>query len=410
MLNWAFDRVLQKLNNMKNINKQTFLSLLWVSVFFTSWNGQVKTDSSKENATIATGQPKLITTQGSPQPSDNIQCSLQDKAGNLWFGTTGEGLYKYDPARRSDSASLRAGGKSFTNFTTNDGLSSNTISSILEDKKGNIWVGTNAGLSYYDPSTARRSDSLRAGGKIFTHIPILLADDNYSSVENQHSNFVTSILEDKKGKLWLGTVNGVYCYDPSAPLRAGGKTFTRLLDNKSIINTNELTIGIVQCMLEDKQGNIWITTKTEGVCRYDGKSLINYTPNNELWFRGLLEDKNGNIWVGRRYKGVCRYDGKTFTNILQNGPFDSNTVLSIIEDKSENIWFGTEAGDLSKRETDGGLWVYNGTSFKNFSKKDGLPHNAVWSVLEDRSGNLWVGTRNTGLCRFDGKTFTSFLE
>jgi hypothetical protein len=114
--------------------------------------------------------------------------------------------------------------------------------------------------------------------------------------------------------------------------------------------------------------------------------------------------------VGGRNTGVCRFDGKTFTNILQNGRFDSCIAYSIVQDKIGNIWFGTEAIDVSKRETEGGLWVYNGTCFKNFLIKDGLSHNAVWSVLEDRAGNIWVGTRNTGLCRFDGKTFMSFSE
>ncbi len=63
----------------------------------------------------------------------------------------------------------------------------------------------------------------------------------------------------------------------------------------------------MQCMLEDKQENIWFSTKLEGVCRYDGKSIINYKPNGEGWFRGLLADKNGSIWVGTRYKGVVRH-------------------------------------------------------------------------------------------------------
>jgi ligand-binding sensor domain-containing protein len=163
-------------------------------------------------------------------------------------------------------------------------------------------------------------------------------------------------------------------------------------------------------MLEDKHGNIWFTTTSEGVCRYDGKSIINYKPNDELYFWGVLEDRNGNIWVGSRNKGVWRYDGETFTNILQNGRFDSCIAYSIIQDKTGNVWFSTEAIDVSKRETEGGLWVYDGKTFKNFSKKDGLSHNAVWSILEDMAGNIWVGTRNTGLCKFDGETFTRFSE
>jgi len=233
-------------------------------------------------------------------------------------------------------------------------------------------------------------------GKAFTYFSLAFPN------EPSTSNSVTSILEDKNGKLWFGTYNGVYCYD--------GKVFKRFSDNQSIVNSNGLTLNLVTCMLEDKHGNIWFNTRTEGVCRYDGKSLINYTPNDETWFRGLLEDKNGNIWFGTRYKGVYQYDGKTFTNILQNGRFDSYTVLSIIQDKSGNIWFGTEAGDESKREIEGGVWRYDGKNFQNISKKDDLSHPAVWSILEDNLGNLWIGTRNTGLSRYDGETFTSFSE
>jgi ligand-binding sensor domain-containing protein len=78
-----------------------------------------------ETKIISDGQPKLIKTQGS-QKSDNVNSSLQDKAGNLWFGTTSEGLYKYD-------------GKAFTQFTVTNGLISNKVSCILEDKDGKIW-------------------------------------------------------------------------------------------------------------------------------------------------------------------------------------------------------------------------------------------------------------------------------
>jgi ligand-binding sensor domain-containing protein len=344
-------------------------------MFHTFCNGQVK----------STGLSKLNRTEVSSQ--NNVHAGLQDKKGNLWFVTTGDGVYRYD-------------GKSFTNFTTSDGLNSNSLFSILEDKKGNIWLGTNAGLSYYD-------------GKTFTHIPLSFTTGKYLypsiSPENNPStnNGVTAMLEDKSGKLWFGTDNGVYCYD--------GKAFTRFLDNQTVINSNGLTLRLVQCMLEDKDGNIWITTKLEGVCCYDGKSIINYKPDNQEWFRGLLEDKNGNIWVGTRYNGVYRYDARRnkeggFIKVFQNGTFDTYSVLSIMQDKSGNIWFATEAGDQSKRESEGGVWVYNGIIFKNFTKNDGLSNNAVWCAFEDKTGNLWFGSRNTGLSRYDGKTFISFSE
>jgi ligand-binding sensor domain-containing protein len=344
-----------------NINKLTLFSLLWTTVFFTSSKGQETKNFPGESATIPTGLPKLIKTQGSGH-GDNVHNSLQDKNGNFWFVTTGDGVYRYN-------------GKSFKNFTTKDGLNTNCVLSILEDKKGNIWFGTSAGVSLFDGKTLRQIPST--------------------------SFFVYAMLEDKSGKLWFGTNNGVYCYD--------GKSFIGFLD-KDVVNSYELDLKSVNRMLQDKHGNIWFTTKMEGLCHYDGKSLINYKPKDETYFWGLLEDKTGKIWVGGRNKGVFCYDGKTFTNVLQHGQFDSSMAGSIIQDKSGNLWFGTEAGDPSKRETEGGVWRYDGKTFKNFLKKDGLNHNSIWSLLEDKAGNIWVGTRNTGLYRFDGKTFTSFSE
>jgi hypothetical protein len=89
---------------------------------------------------------------------------------------------------------------------------------------------------------------------------------------------------------------------------------------------------------------------------------------------------------------------------LGNKKYDTTTMAVI------NTGFGAEAIEPSKRETEGGVWVYDGKSFKNFSQKDGLSHNGVWSILEDKDGNIWAGTRYMGLCRYDGETFTSFSE
>nr|WP_290935754.1 two-component regulator propeller domain-containing protein [Haliscomenobacter sp.] len=106
----------------------------------------------------------------------DITCMLQDKNGNIWFGTNGGGVSKYD-------------GKFFTHFTEKEGLSNNIVQSILEDKSGNIWFGTwGGGVS-----------RLSREGTSFTH---------FTEKEGLSNNIVQSILEDKSGNIWFGTFGG----------------------------------------------------------------------------------------------------------------------------------------------------------------------------------------------------------
>ena len=349
-------------------------------IFFTSCNGQVNTNLSKESVgkprVLPGGQSKLVKTQGS-NPSDNVHCGLQDKSGSLWFGTTGEGVYRYD-------------GKSFTQFTTKDGLNSNTVWSILEDTDGSIWIGTDAGLSRFD-------------GTYFIRVPITvnfmpaINNANDGSVQNS----VWSMLQDKSGKIWFGTSSGVYTYN--------GKSFTHFLQNDGIINKDSLQLKMVDDILEDKKGIIWFASGMppggEGVCRFDGKTITHYKPNGDGWIRYMIEDKKGHIWFGGRINGNFRYDGINFSNFMEKAGI-GNAVLS---DKSGNIWFTGEEGDTNYESRDG-VWRYDGNSFTNFSTKDGMGTYFVHCMIEDSNGNIWIGTRNTGLYRYDGKTFTNFSE
>jgi len=283
---------------------------------FTPGSAQVKTNLSKDSTIGSAGQPKLIKTQGTNEYA-NVHCGLMDKAGNLWFGTTGDGVYRYD-------------GKLFIQFTVKNGLSNNTVWSILEDKAGNIWFGTDDGACCYD-------------GKTISAIPIAVTDNSNSHPNDTPSamNAVWSMLQDKTGKLWFGTSDGVYCYN--------GKSFTRFPDNDSVINKEGLQLKMVDCMLEDKNGIIWFASGMppgeEGLCRYDGKCITGFKPNGEGWIRAISEEKNGNLLLTTRHNGVCRYDGKDFTNIT--------------EDRAGNIWFGT-------RNT--GLCRYDGKTFTSFSE------------------------------------------
>jgi ligand-binding sensor domain-containing protein len=383
------------------LNKH-FLNInhLFISLFFvvTSCNSQVKTDPHQniinQQKPIEGDHPKIIRTQGAT--SGNLTCELQDRVGNLWFSTGGEGVYRFD-------------GKSFTNFTSKDGLNDNTTSTIIQDKSGNILIGTKAGICKYD-------------GKIFK---------NYFETDSLNNLRITTLMEDRDGNIWFGTINsGVYRYD--------GKNVINFLNNDDHPFNLDIHYQLVMDILQDRNGNIWFSSwNGGGVWRYDGKTFTNFLPSTNYYLTNedgrtitnpkhgtihnfsiqenayslsqnsitddmifsISEDKEGNLWFATRRHGVCRYDGKIFTSFKENDDFVSYGIYSIHEDKKGNMWFSTDKN---------GVFCYDGKTFKNYTTADGLVNNSVFSILEDKDENLWFGTRWFGLSRFDGKTFTTF--
>lgn len=373
--------------------KNPIISLLLVSIFFTSCNGQSSINKTYNNAnsTNKTEQhPKIVRTQGTQ--SENVVCQLLDKDGNLWFSIRGEGVYRYD-------------GISFTNFTIKDGLCNNNVVAVIQDKLGNILLGTNRGICMYD-------------GKTFKKYPV---PDTLS---------ITCMLEDREGNLWFGTgVHGIYRYN--------GKTLDNFLNsNKQEYNLGE-NYQFILDILQDKNGSIWFSSwNGGGVWRYDGKDFKNFLPSQDYYkanqdkrnfnnsqrafeisigtsyspsqdkitddmIFSMTEDNSGNIWFATRDHGICFYNGKSFTTIGRNEGFDSRGASAILQDDKNNFWITT---------SNSGVWYYDGKTFKNFKENNGLVNNAVMNVLKDKNGNLWFGTKFFGLSRYDGKTFTTFSQ
>lgn len=372
---------------------KSIYTLLLSLILYSSCNGQVK-NASQENVdhtkTISGELPKMKRSQGKythhtasgphVDTSVFIRAILEDKHGNIWAATMGEGVYRYD-------------GKSFTNYTVKDGLITNLVYSMLEDKNGDIWFGTTNGVSRYN-------------GKLFTNFPFSVIKGNpgyhytMKTEDPRKDPFngtteVWSMLEDNSGKIWLGTTDGIYCYD--------GENFTSIEDLDTTKNSR-LNIKSVTSIAEDKAGNIWFTSWADGLCRFDGKSITKVSPGGE-GFQSMLLDKNENFWLGRRANsrdsGVYRYDGKTFTKILSEFGY----ISEMKEDDHGNIWFSNV--------TKGGMIYYNPYTSKiisKFTKENGLPHYNIQCVTIDKSGIVWFGMKGMTLSSYDGKTFTSFYS
>ncbi len=258
---------------------------------------------------------------------------LEDRKGNLWFGTIGSGVYCYD-------------GKFFKNFKINDGLLNNEVTCIYEDKKGNIWFGVSGGASCYN-------------GKSFLNFII---NDNGMDEDRTGKKFperqpyeVNSIIEDKKGNIWFATRGNSFVYDPSATLRTGGKTF-------AVVTHEDKAFKNVRTIIEDKKGNIWLSG-SDGLWRYNGSTFSNFNQN----FVGyIIEDKKGNLWSGsekdRLVWSLSMYDGKTLLNKKSTVTEIANQpmIFGILEDDKGNIWFGSMKG----------VHRYDGKTITDFNNKE----------------------------------------
>ncbi len=372
-------------------------------LFITSCNAQAPDQPEKK----VVWKSKLIRTQGTGEYA-NVHCSLEDKNGNLWFGTTGEGLYCYN-------------GTSFINFLEKDGLNSNNVWSAYEDKDGKLWFGTDDGVCCFDPKDEEK------GFTVFRMEQVITMDNqttNSALTPEPQKNAVRSIFQDKSGQFWFGTDFGVFRSNPDFDkLKGDGTPFIPFFNgNNMIINKKNLRLRAVSAIMQDKTGKIWFASwNNEGACCYDGKSLTNFEPNGDNMVYSMLEDKNGNLWFGTREHGVCRYDGigaqKSYTNFADIATLSTSCIYSMVEDKDGTIWFGTEFGSGSSYDKQGGVWRYNPATnaFTNFTVAgDGLTNNSVFTVLKNRNDEFWFGTRNIGLCKLDptakGKKFIVFSE
>ncbi|WP_428654406.1 ligand-binding sensor domain-containing protein [Runella sp.] len=361
--------------------------LLLLFVSITSCNPQSKPKS--EGVTEPTTVPKGVT--GSTIFEANTTAAIDGNIRSIFQDKNGIYWFGTNAAGVYRYDPKQPVGKNLTQFTEKDGLADNQIQSIQEDKAGNIWFGTGRfGVSRYDSKT-------------------------FTTFTKQESLIVNNDWKLESDDLWFYAGGGVYRYNAHslAYLPFPKPDF----DAKYSPNPPELLSRYaVYCTLKDTKGNLWFGTQANGVCRYDGKTFTWFTEKGLAGpaVLGLFEDKNGNIWFGNNGSGLFRYDGKSLTNFTEEkglsnrefrasnkpGPGTLARIYSINEDNKGNLWIGT---------VDAGVWRYDGNSLTNYTTKEGLTSNAVNTIYKDRKGELWFGTDAAGMCKFNGVSFTKFV-
>ena len=356
--------------------------------------------------------------------NNRVWSILEDRDGNLWFGTEGGGMSRYDPSPIKPGTGPGEIEEQFVTFTPEHGLASNHVLSMVEDRDGNLWFGTyESGVSRYDGAqfvTFTSEDGL-AGEWVWSMLEDREGDlwfgtwggvSRYDGAQfvtvttedGLANNGVMSFLEDRGGHLWFGTEGGgVSRYD--------GEQFTTftpedLLPDDDTASTLDdlLPLLAVQSMVEDRGGHLWFgSVWGGGVSRYDGAEFVAFTTEDGLAgnrVTSMLEDREGHLWFGTVWGGgVSRYDGEAFVTLTTRDGLVHDWVLSMVEDRKGHLWFGTEGGGVSR---------YDGETFVTFTTRDGLAHNDVGAMVEDREGDLWFGTRGGGVSRYDGEHFTTF--
>jgi PAS domain S-box-containing protein len=316
--------------------------------------------------------------------NNTIRSMYEDKSGVLWFGTEFGCLNRLIREKQTF--------KHFYNVPDDPmSLSNNVVMSIYEDSKGTLWVGTyGGGLNKRDK-----------GKKGFTHF--LSNPDDKSSLSN---NSIWSIFQDRSNLIWIATKYGLNKFNEETG------TFKRYYfkPENPADPADEFDSNLITSMCQDKKGYLWVGT-WKGLNKFNKQNGSykrylhdpdnpNSICNNEIW--AVYEETSAKLWIGTN-KGlnILNTEEETFSYYNSN-PKDPktlshNVVIYIFEDNKNNLWFGTYGGlNRYDRETD---------SFTSWTEADGLPNNIIYGILEDDDGILWLST-NKGLSRFNPKNET----
>lgn len=287
--------------------------------------------SNKEGVCLVKDQTFTYFTREEGLSDNQIRSIREDAQGQIWIGT-GNGVTRFD-----GTSMIQHSPPAFPG-----------IPAQWEKTPYDLWfnAGTREGVYRYD-------------GQNLSYLPF----PSPKVINPQNVYSVTGISEGQNNRVWLATYAGVFGYN--------GRDFIIINDETPELE-KELAPLHIRSILEDSKGRLWIGNNGTGVLLKEGDSLINFSRKQHLVHpesggRGdqsppgtmehvfrITEDRQGNIWFGDRDAGVWKYDGKSMTNYTQEDGLSTNFASSIHCDNNGDIWFGL---------ADGKVFTFNGVTF-----------------------------------------------
>ncbi|MBK8659006.1 MAG: hypothetical protein IPN22_09090 [Bacteroidetes bacterium] len=321
--------------------------------------------------------------------------SLTDHSGTVWMGSTTGDLIRILPNGQisaialppayqndfiggiaedslhylwlaTDHGILKYGAETFTAFTEQQGLPSNTVQTIMADYENNIWAGT-----------------LNGGAIQF----VSQAFTRYTEKEGLSSQNVTAVCQDKKNNtIFIGTADGLYTLHEN--------------DFKKIDQLPPLTHANISSLAIDSNGLLWVAAQTgifvvalQGNKYSVSKTIKTLNGQAIISPQSILHDSRGNTWVATYGSGLLLLNPAGSKVFNTNNQFSSNKILTLFEDSRSHLWVGTQ---------DAGVYKYKDAAFQKIAIED----KAVWSIAEGDNGNMFFGTGESGLCILSGSKTT----
>jgi signal transduction histidine kinase len=301
---------------------------------------------------------------------------LRDRDGNLWIGTVGQGLLRVHQGRTDQ-------------FTQSDGLSSNSVLALSEDREGNIWVVTTNGLDRFRDfpfpaisvkqglsSTVLGPVQADMGGGVWIGSPTGLNRWNGKQVTIYRKGSsglpddpAQCLFQDHRGRTWVATPRGVAYFE-----------------NGRFIPVNSVPAGQIHAIAGDNAGNVWISHQDQGLFHLRDGHLVEQIPwarlgRKDFAYALLADPVQGGLWLGYFKSGVAYFkDGQVRTSYAGPDGLGEDRVNGLLLDRGDTLWAATEGG-LTR--------VQNGR-IATLTSKNGLPCDSVIGVLEDDDHSFWL--------------------